>query len=213
MALVDVTATGEDNILNTEQIEDLISDDLKYRNQQLKKLRDEVLDLEEMDESVSLTDFSLDDFRVELLNYINSNGARLESAPFGLYALVPSPSGEHAALTVMTSPLLKRKSSSPALSIAFDRRATRLATRRLIPSSPIFWYMSALTAPCGTTIPTRNRFWRFSASSARGAKTPTKSCARSSTTKRTMARRWTNTSICSRKPSWKSSTCSGSGEA
>jgi len=46
---VDVTATGEDNILNTEQIKELISDDLKYRNQQLKKLKNEVLDLEDMD--------------------------------------------------------------------------------------------------------------------------------------------------------------------
>ncbi|MBI2118598.1 MAG: ATP-dependent helicase [Elusimicrobia bacterium] len=98
MALVDVTATGEDNILNTEQIEELISDDLKYRNQQLKKLRDEVLDLEEMNESVSLTDFTLDDFRIELLSYLESNRQKLENAPFGLYAVVPSPSGEHASL-------------------------------------------------------------------------------------------------------------------
>ena len=58
MALVDVTATGEDNILNTEQIEELITDDLKYRNRQLKKLQKEVLDLEEMSESISLTDFT-----------------------------------------------------------------------------------------------------------------------------------------------------------
>ncbi len=43
MALVDVTATGEDNILNTEQLQELISDDLKYRNRQLKKLKEEVL--------------------------------------------------------------------------------------------------------------------------------------------------------------------------
>jgi hypothetical protein len=69
MALVDVTATGEDNILNTEQLQELISDDLKYRNRQLKKLKEEVLDLEEIDESVSLTDFTLDDFRVELMNF------------------------------------------------------------------------------------------------------------------------------------------------
>ena len=73
MALVDVTATGEDNILNTEQIQELISDDLKYRNQQLKKLKDEVLDLEDMDETVSLTDFTLDDFRIELLKFLESN--------------------------------------------------------------------------------------------------------------------------------------------
>jgi superfamily II DNA or RNA helicase len=95
MALVDVTATGEDNILNVEQIEDLISEDLKYRNRQLKKLKEEVLDLEEMEETVSLTDFTLDDFRVELLNYIDANRKKLEDAPFGLYAVVPSPSGNH----------------------------------------------------------------------------------------------------------------------
>ena len=91
MALVDVTATGEDNILNTEQIEDLISEDLKYRNRQLIKLKDEVLDLEDMEETVSLTDFTLDDFRIELLSYINANRQKLENAPFGLYTVVQSP--------------------------------------------------------------------------------------------------------------------------
>ena len=99
MALVDVTATGEDNILNTEQIEELITDDFKYRNQQLKKLKEEVLDLEDMDETVSLTDFTLDDFRIELLNFLESNRKRLHEAPFGLYSVVPSPSGEHAGLS------------------------------------------------------------------------------------------------------------------
>lgn len=96
MALVDVTATGEDNILNTEQLEELITDDLKYRNKQLKKLKEEVLDLEEFDDSVSLTDFTLDDFRIELLNFLENNRQRLEDAPFGLYAVVPSPKGEHS---------------------------------------------------------------------------------------------------------------------
>jgi ERCC4-related helicase len=96
MALVDVTATGEDNILNTEQIEELITDDLKYRNQQLKRLKDEVLDLEDMNESISLTDFTLDDFRVDLLNYLDANREKLENAPMGLYAVVPALSGDHA---------------------------------------------------------------------------------------------------------------------
>lgn len=93
MALVDVTATDDDNVLATSQIEDLIEDDLKYRNKQLKKLRDEVLDLEEMNEGISLTDFTLDDFRIELLNYIKNNKKKLEDAPFGLYAVVPAPKG------------------------------------------------------------------------------------------------------------------------
>lgn len=95
MALVDVTATADDNVLATDQIEELIEEDLKYRNQQLKKLKDEVLDLEDMNESISLTDFTLDDFRIELLNFLENNRKKLEDAPFGLYAVVPSPSGKH----------------------------------------------------------------------------------------------------------------------
>lgn len=96
MALVDVTATGEDNILNTEQIEELISEDLKYRNQQLKRLKDEVLDLEDMEETPSLTDFTLDDFRIDLTNFIEGNRKQLVESPLGLYAVVPSPSSPHA---------------------------------------------------------------------------------------------------------------------
>ncbi|MBP8824562.1 MAG: hypothetical protein KBH07_13050, partial [Flavobacteriales bacterium] len=94
MALVDITATGEDNILNTEQIEDLVNEDLKYRDRQLKRLKDEVLDLEDMGENISLTDLTLDDFRTELLTFLKGNEARLKNAPFGLYAVVPS--GQHA---------------------------------------------------------------------------------------------------------------------
>jgi hypothetical protein len=87
MALVDVSATADDNILKTDQLEDLISDDLKYRDQQLKRLQHEILDLEDMDETISLTDFTLDDFRIELSNYITYNKERLENTPFGLYAI------------------------------------------------------------------------------------------------------------------------------
>ena len=102
MALVDVTATGEDNILNNEQLEDLITDDLKYRNRQLKKLQNEVLDLEDMDETISLTDFTLDDFRIELLNFIENNRKRLKDSPMGLYAIVPAPGGDYATLLTST---------------------------------------------------------------------------------------------------------------
>lgn len=91
MALVDITATGEDNILNNDQIQELVTDDLKYRNRQLKKLKEEVLDLEEMNETVSLTDFTLDDFRIELVSFIENNKRKLAESPLGLYAIVPAP--------------------------------------------------------------------------------------------------------------------------
>lgn len=90
MALVDLAATADDNLLNTEAIEDLITDDLKYRDRQLKRLREEVLDLEDFSESVTLTDFTLDDFRADLSRYIEANRKLLQEAPLGLYTVVPT---------------------------------------------------------------------------------------------------------------------------
>ena len=98
MALVDITATGEDNLLDPSQIEDLIEADLSYRDKQLLKLKDEVLDLEAMDDNISLSEFTLDDFRIELLNFIKENERLLREAPLGLYANVPSPAAEYAHL-------------------------------------------------------------------------------------------------------------------
>jgi len=90
MALVDIAATFEDNVLKNEEIEDIISEDLRYRDKQLLRLKDEVLDIEDLGDSVSLTEFTLDDFRLELLKYIEANRAALEAAPFGLYTCVPT---------------------------------------------------------------------------------------------------------------------------
>jgi hypothetical protein len=56
-----------------------------------------VLDLEEMDASVSLTDFSLDDFRMELSRAMEKDENTLPQAPLGLYALVPAPQEAPAA--------------------------------------------------------------------------------------------------------------------
>jgi hypothetical protein len=90
MALVDISGTNEDNLLNKEQIQDLVEDDLKFRDKQLKRLQTEVLDMDELNEGgVSLSNFSLDDFRMDLLNFIEANRKELEAAPLGLYAIAP----------------------------------------------------------------------------------------------------------------------------
>lgn len=89
MALVDIAATAEDNILQAEDLQELIKEDLRYRDKQLMRLKDEVLDLEDFHESVALNEFTLDDFRMELASYIEANRDKLEDAPFGLYAVVP----------------------------------------------------------------------------------------------------------------------------
>ena len=89
MALADLAATQTDNLLDPHQLQDLISQDLRFRNNQLKRLKDEVLDLEDFSDSPSLTDFSLDEFRIDLLQFLESRREELESAPPGLYAVVP----------------------------------------------------------------------------------------------------------------------------
>ena len=97
MALVDIAATAEDNILQAEDLRELITEDLRYRDRQLMRLKDEVLDLEDFNESLALNDFTLDDFRMELATYIEANRTALEEAPFGLYAVVP-PHPEHSVI-------------------------------------------------------------------------------------------------------------------
>lgn len=94
MALVDVTATGEDNLFNQDPKDEHFSQELKFRSRQLKRLQEEVIDLEDMQEGISLTDFTLDDFRIDLLSYLKSFEQELRDAPLGLYAVTPSPHHE-----------------------------------------------------------------------------------------------------------------------
>jgi hypothetical protein len=89
MALVDLAATQTDNLLDPGQLEDLIKEDLLFRDRQLKRLKNEILDLEDLDDAVSLTDFSLDEFRLDLLQFIESRRSELEEAGLGIYAVVP----------------------------------------------------------------------------------------------------------------------------
>ncbi|MBU1181098.1 MAG: ATP-dependent helicase [Proteobacteria bacterium] len=89
MALVDLSATQTDNLLNPGQLEELIKEDLLFRDRQLKRLKNEVLDLEDFDDAVSLTDFSLDEFRLDLMQFLESRRAELDEADVGLYAVVP----------------------------------------------------------------------------------------------------------------------------
>lgn len=93
MALVDIAATFEDNLLEQDEIEELIQTDLKYRDKQLLRLQNEVLDLEDFSESVALNEFTLDDFRIELSKYLERNRKQLEDAPLGIYTVVPSEPG------------------------------------------------------------------------------------------------------------------------
>lgn len=93
MALVDVTATGEDNMLTADQTKNVIEGDISFRDKQLMKLKDEVLDLEDLEGNINLSEFNLSDFRIDLVNYLKTNEKLLRETPNGIYAIVPSPEG------------------------------------------------------------------------------------------------------------------------
>lgn len=87
MKITVMTATGDDDLINPEE-----KGDLEYRKQQLKRLQEEVVDLEDMSTGISIMDLGLNEFRLDLLAYIKSHGD-LEKTPRGLHAVVPKTEG------------------------------------------------------------------------------------------------------------------------
>ncbi len=81
MKIVDLTSTGDDDILSPAE-----KADLDYRKEQLKRLQEEVVDIEEMSTGISIMDLGLNDFRMDLVEYIKTH-PEIERAPFGLNAV------------------------------------------------------------------------------------------------------------------------------
>lgn len=102
MKIVDMTATGDDNLLSDEE-----KTDLEYRKAQLKRLQDEVVDIEDMTTGISIMDLGLNEFRLDLLDYIKRH-PDIDKAPFGLSAVAPA--GEDTPAGVIY--VLKNRSNS-----------------------------------------------------------------------------------------------------
>ena len=83
MMIADVTATGDDNVLTAK------SSEVSYRKEQLRRLQEEVIEMEDLKTGVSITDLGLNDFRMDLLHSMKTMGD-LELAPKGLHAVVPA---------------------------------------------------------------------------------------------------------------------------
>lgn len=84
MVLLDISATGEENII--EQSEQAGMKDLEYRRRQLHQLQDAVVNLEDMAGGLSITDLTLNDFRIDLENFLDEAPNALAAAPLGLHA-------------------------------------------------------------------------------------------------------------------------------
>lgn len=79
-----MTSTGDDDLINPEE-----KGDLEYRKQQLKRLQEEVVDIEDMSTGISIMDLGLNEFRLDLLEYIKTH-EDLGKRPKGLHAVVPA---------------------------------------------------------------------------------------------------------------------------
>ena len=79
-----MTSTGDDDLINSEE-----KGDLEYRKQQLKRLQEEVVDIEDMSTGISIMDLGLNEFRLDLLEYVKTH-PDLEKKPKGLHAVVPA---------------------------------------------------------------------------------------------------------------------------
>ncbi len=84
MKIVDMTATGDDNILSEDE-----KTDLEYRKEQLKRLQEEVVDIEEMSSGISIVDLGLNEFRLDLVEFMKNN-PDMDKTPFGLHAVATS---------------------------------------------------------------------------------------------------------------------------
>ena len=88
MALVDVAATGSDDIFSLEEAEGSVQMELRFRDEQLKMLQHEILNMDDLDDAPVMSDFTLDHFIAQLLRYLQRNRDELEALPNGVYAVV-----------------------------------------------------------------------------------------------------------------------------
>lgn len=86
MVMLDVSATGEENVISEKQSNEM--NDMEYRRNQLKNLQDKVMDLEDISGNISITDLTLNDFKIDLMEYMKTHRDELDNAPTGMYAIV-----------------------------------------------------------------------------------------------------------------------------
>ena len=102
MKIVDMTATGDDYLLSEEE-----KTDLEYRKEQLKRLQEEVVDIEDMSSGISIMDLGLNEFRLDLLEYIKHH-PDIDKTPFGLHSVAAASEDTPAGVIYV----LKNRSNS-----------------------------------------------------------------------------------------------------
>lgn len=96
MVLLDISATGEENIIEHQSGNQM--NDLEYRRRQLEKLQETVIDLEDLSSGVSIADLTLNDFRIDLAEFLRTHPGELEKASFGTFAVTTAHGSGEAAI-------------------------------------------------------------------------------------------------------------------
>ncbi|MBY6014704.1 helicase [Qipengyuania gaetbuli] len=88
MMLLDVSATGEENLIEAQAGDRM--NDLEYRRRQLESLQDRVIDLEDLSSGVSITDMTLNDLRLDLARLSAEEREAIAQRMIGTYSPIPA---------------------------------------------------------------------------------------------------------------------------
>lgn len=88
MTTMNLVSTGDEDVLTPEM------NDFNFRRRQLERLKDEVIDIEDANDNISLTDLNMNEYLNELSEYIQ-NVPEIKKVPKGVYSVTD---GENAGV-------------------------------------------------------------------------------------------------------------------
>ena len=80
MTTLNLVSTGDEDVLTPEM------NDFNFRKRQLERLKDEVIDIEDANDNISLTDLNMNEYLNELSEYIQ-NVPEIKKVPKGVYSV------------------------------------------------------------------------------------------------------------------------------
>lgn len=80
MTTLNIVSTGDEDFLTPEM------NDFNFRRRQLERLKDEVIDIDDATENISLSDLNMNEYLYELSTYI-SNHTEVNKVPTGIYSV------------------------------------------------------------------------------------------------------------------------------
>ena len=91
MAIADMAASGDDNLLEFETLESEARNERRFRDEQTRRIMEEVMDMDDLTDTPVMSDFTLDSFLSQLLRYLERNREVLEAMSLGAYAITEEP--------------------------------------------------------------------------------------------------------------------------